>query len=79
MKNLIFLLVFISSSNLSFSQIDTTTYRTLSDSIFTVGDRILVRGVRFELSGGGRVQQYSHPILDEVATFLAKNPNLIVE
>jgi hypothetical protein len=79
MKHFIFLLSFIISSSLSFSQIDTTTYRSLSDSVFVVGDRILVRDVRFDLTGGGRIQHYSHPILDSVSAFLAKNPNLIVE
>ena len=31
--------------NIGFSQIDTTTYKTLTDSVFVVGDRILVRDI----------------------------------
>ncbi len=68
--------VFIGSSH---AQIDTTTYKTLTDSVFSIGDRLLIRNVHFTLNGGGRIQDYSRPILDSVALFLTKNPSLIVE
>ncbi len=63
----------------SHAHIDTTTYKTLTDSVFVVGDRILVRDIRFTLSGGSRVLDYSKPVLKVVGTFLKSNPNLIVE
>jgi len=78
MKSLLLVVLGLLSAR-TFAQIDTTIYKTLSDSIFTAGDRILVRDVRFDLSGGGNVQDYSYSILQEVALFLAKNPNMIVE
>lgn len=77
-------LVLILTNSFSFSQsyevlIDTTTYRTLNDSVFIVGDRILVRDVGFTLSGGGKILDYSKPILKEVADFVKMNPDLIFE
>ncbi len=62
-----------------YSQIDTTSYKRFNDSVFAVGDRILIRNVHFTLNGGGRIQDYSRPILFRVADFLKSHPNMIVE
>ncbi len=78
MKILILLFVLLAFEK-CYSQIDTTTYRSLSDSVFVVGDRILIRNVHFTLNGGGRIQDYSRPILFQVADFLKSHPNMIVE
>lgn len=78
MKILILLVVLLAFEK-CYSQIDTTTYKTLNDSVFVVGDRILISNVHFTLNGGGRIQDYSRPILFQVADFLKSHPNMIVE
>lgn len=65
--------------NASYSQIDTTTYKTLNDSVFVVGDIIIVRDIVFNQPGGSRINFESYVYLDLIAHFLLKYPNLKIE
>jgi hypothetical protein len=63
----------------SHAHIDTTTYKTLTDSVFVIGDRILVRDIVFSQPGGSKLLDKSFNCLDSVGLFLVQNPSLKVE
>jgi hypothetical protein len=78
MKILMILFMFVVFIDSSHAQIDTTTYETLTDSVFVVGDRILVRDIGFSQRGGYKLLDKSFNCLDSVRHFNQKAPGLSI-
>jgi outer membrane protein OmpA-like peptidoglycan-associated protein len=60
--------------------LDTTHYCTINDSVFNVGDRILVRGFVFKQPGSFRIiKDRSQSTFERISGFLKKHSNLTFE
>lgn len=77
MKYLIFLFCFFTLS--LNAQLDTAVYKSFSDSVFRVGDKIITPKIYFDFDSGHRILETHKDSLNVVVDFLNEHPNFIVE
>jgi outer membrane protein OmpA-like peptidoglycan-associated protein len=67
------------TSNLAYGQAIDSTYKTFSDTVFEVGNKILAPKIHFTLSGGSRVIPEHYDSVEVIAKFLTRHPNIELE
>lgn len=77
-QSLLILLLFIFSFKAN-SQTESNSYKSLSDSTFTVGDKIKLPDIHFSLSGGLRIMHYCYDSLKLIADFIKRYPDYTFE
>lgn len=81
MKQFIAVLFFLFASVVLkiYGQTTDTIYKSISDSTFEIGDRIIAPKIIFSQAGGARILPESYDSVEIISTFLKKHPNISIE